>query len=67
MTIDYPKTIMTRTELLKMGIPKKIIDNALHCDVAHEFAEKIGNGRTAKWIIKTSRFEWYREQGKFNF
>lgn len=65
MDIQYPRKIMTRTELIELGIPEIVIDRAIKSQWAFEFAEKSGKGRTAKWLINTPRFEYWREQGAF--
>lgn len=65
MNIKYPCKIMTRTELIEFGIPAIVVDRAIKSEHAFEFAEKSGKGRTAKWLINTPRFEYWREQGAF--
>lgn len=65
MNLKYPKKLMTRTELVKMGIPEVVIDRALRSKYQPEFASKTGNGRTCKWVINTDEFDFYFQEGVF--
>lgn len=65
MEIKYPRAVMTRAELIELGIPAIIVDRAIKSQWAYEFAEKSGKGKTAKWLINTRRFEYWRNQGEF--
>lgn len=67
MTINYPREIMTRTELIEFGIPAIVIDRAIKSEFSYEFAEKSGKGKTAKRLIHTRKFEaWRKESNEEN-
>ena len=65
MNVKYPKKIMTKSELIKFGIPEAVVERALHSKYQPEFATKSGRGRTSKWLFNTEEFEYYRSQGAF--
>lgn len=65
MALKYPKKLMTKSELMEIGIPEAVIERAIHHKYRNEYAQKTGKGRTCKWIFDTGEFEEYRKQGAF--
>ena len=59
--MDYPKEIMSISEMKAMGYPKDYLYRAVHSKHAPKFA--IQTSRRGKWLIKTSEFEKIQNRG----
>lgn len=60
--VNYPKPVMTISELKKMGFPKEYLYRAVHSQYSKKFAVKQGKNNS-KYQIDTAEFEKIRQRG----
>lgn len=59
--MDYPKPIMSISELKQLGYPEDYLRRAVHSKHGPKFA--ILTARNGKWLIKTAEFEKLQNRG----
>lgn len=60
--MDYPKAIMTRPELMKMGFTREYLDRAFRSN-GNNFASRISPGKEKSTIFfDTAGFEAWRQK-----
>ena len=60
--MEYPKEIMSLSELKKMGFPDGILYQAAHAKNSGSFKSGTG-GKTSKWYFMTEEFDsWIKKQ-----
>lgn len=60
--MEYPKQIMSKPELERMGFPRAFLEKA-YKDKSQDFAQKINPGKkTSTVIFETEGFERWRMQ-----
>lgn len=58
----YPKQIMTITELVEMGYPRRMLIRYVH--IPGFPARRISPEKNSPWLIDTDKFsEWYDKYG----
>ena len=63
--MEYPKALMTISELVKIGYTKRTLQRWVH--IRGFPARKSGLGDKASWKIDTKAFEeWQRKKGLIN-
>ena len=62
MKIEYPKAVMSRSELEEMGIPRGILERA-YADPKQDFAQKVNPMlKHSKIMFVTEGFEAWRQK-----
>lgn len=61
--MEYPKQIMSISEMKKMGHSVDFLRRAVHSRHAGQFAFQ--TSRRGKWLIDTQEFEKLRKKGAF--
>lgn len=57
--MQYPKQIMTITELSKLGFPRDYLLRVVHAH-GQTFAKQMSRGKSSKWLFDTESFEKWR-------
>ena len=60
--MEYPKPVMSTTELAKMGIPKEWLNSLYRTEYnrRNKVAWKTGTGKNSKMLFDTAELERYR-------